>query len=319
MTNMQKIQFCQQIVNQIQAENKRPACRLRLSKQTFGVADSHLGGTPYVPHHGQIPTDIKGSQLWLCAQINFAQMPLMEGFPETGLLQIFLEDWHFGDFGLEGDIFPPQDYWRILYYPEIDDTVTMEECEAKMAVPWAQAKRSNMPRPASQFDLEDMQRGNDYLWRCPNVPLKVDFKPVEQEAINDEDFRFDRLFADAGKACLPDADPEELMPYRLRDHTPEEREVLQKIREQIKNGGCKLGGYPSYLQDDPRSYDDNDEGFAECDTLLLQLYDDTYAYPQEDINGMDLDLNGGPINFVIRAEDLKNRDFSRVLAQWACT
>ena len=66
-------------------------------------------------------------------------------------------------------------------------------------------------------------------------------------------------------------------------------------------------------------YDDNDEGFAECDTLLLQLYDDTYAYPQEDIDGMDLDLNGGPINFVIRAEDLKNRDFSRVLAQWACT
>lgn len=52
-----------------------------------------------------------------------------------------------------------------------------------------------------------------------------------------------------------------------------------------------MGGYLNYLQDDP----------------------------QEDIGGMDLDLNGGPLNFVIRAQDLKNRDFSRVLAQWVCT
>ncbi|MDE6917826.1 MAG: DUF1963 domain-containing protein, partial [Lachnospiraceae bacterium] len=116
----------------------------------------------------------------------------------------------------------------------------------------------------------------------------------------------------------PDADPEDFMPYHLGDDTPEEREALHKIYKQIQGGGCKLGGYPSYLQDDPRLYDDG-EGWAECDTLLLQLYDDTWNYPQEDIGDMDLDLNGGPVNFVIRAEDLKNRDFSRVLAQWACT
>ena len=35
---------------------------------------------------------------------------------------------------------------------------------------------------------------------------------------------------------------------------------------------------------------------------------------------MDLYLGGfGSLNLLIRAEDLKNRDFSRVLAQWACT
>ena len=79
-----------------------------------------------------------------------------------------------------------------------------------------------------------------------------------------------------------------------------------------------MGGYPNYLQDDPRLYDKG-EGWAECDTLLLQLYDDTYDNPQDDIGGMDLSLNGGPLNFIIRAEDLRNRDFSRVLAQWACT
>lgn len=318
MTNMEKIQLCQKIVDQIQAQSRRPVCRLKLAHESFAIADSRLGGVPYVPHDGQIPADCNGNQLWLCAQINFAQMPRMDGFPESGLLQIFLEDWHFGDFGLEDGPFPAQDYWRVAYYPKIDETVTMEECQAKMAVPWEDARRSNMPRPANRFDLKDIEEGHDYLWRCPNVPLKVSFQDVGQEGVNHEDFRFDQLFATALKSRLPDADPEDFMPYRLGDDMPGEREALQQIYKQIQGGGCKLGGYPSYLQDDPRLYDEG-EGWAECDTLLLQLYDDIWNYPQEGIGGMDLDLNGGPVNFVIRAEDLKNRDFSRVLAQWACT
>ena len=38
------------------------------------VDRSHLGGVPYGPRDGEIPADGNGSQLWLCAQINFAQM-----------------------------------------------------------------------------------------------------------------------------------------------------------------------------------------------------------------------------------------------------
>lgn len=318
MTNMEKIQICQETVDQIQAESKRPVCRLRFTREPFAVADSHLGGIPYIPHAGQIPADSNGSQLWLCAQINFAQAPPMDPFPQSGLLQIFLEDWHFGDFGLEEGPGMSQDYWRVVYYPEIDETVTMEECRAKMAVPWEEASRSHMPRPANPFDLKDIEEGHDYLWRCPEVPLKITFQDIEWEGVNDEDFRFGPLFADALKSRLPDADPEDFMPYRLDDDTPEEQKALRQIRRQIQGGGCKLGGYPSYLQDDPRPYGE-DEGWTDCDVLLLQLYDDTYNYPQEDIGDMDLYLNGGPINFVIAAEDLKNRDFSRVLAQWACT
>ena len=41
---MEKIQLCQEIVDQIQAESKRPVCRLRLSREPFAIADSHLGG-----------------------------------------------------------------------------------------------------------------------------------------------------------------------------------------------------------------------------------------------------------------------------------
>lgn len=316
MTNLEKIRLCREIVDQIQRESRRPLCRLHLSRRPFAAADSHLGGAPYVPRQGQIPVDKGGSQLWLCAQINFAQAPRMEGFPSSGLLQIFLEDWHFGDFGLEEGPGLTQDYWRVLFYPEIDPTVTLQECQAKMAVPWEEAKRSNMPRPANSFDLQDIANGQDYLWRCPEVPLKIDFQGVEQEGVNCEDFRFEKLFAQALKARLPEADPREFMPYRLRGGSDEEREALEQIYRRIKGGGCKMGGYPSYLQDDPRLYDPS---WARCDALLLQLYDDAYDYPQEEIDERDLYLNGGPLNFVMPGEDLKKGDFSRVLAQWACT
>ena len=172
MTNMEKIQLCQEIVDQIQAESGRPVCRLHLSREPFGVADSHLGGVPYVPRGGQIPTDGDGNQLWLCAQINFSQMPRLEGFPESGILRVFLSDWGIDDFGLCGEDDgegTPQEDWKIVYYPEVDGAVTMEECEAKMAVPWEEASKEHMPRPAHKFDLKDIEEGHAGLWRIPPI------------------------------------------------------------------------------------------------------------------------------------------------------
>ena len=340
MTNMEKIQLCQEIVNQIQEQSKQPACYLEFSPEPFGVADSHLGGVPYVPRDGEIPADENGSQLWLCAQINFAQMPRMEDFPESGILQIFLSDWGIDDFGLCGEDDgegTPQDDWKIAYYPEVDETVTMEECEAKMAVPWAEASKKNMPRPPHQFDLQEIENGDIDLWRCPNVPLNITFLPVEQEGVGDEEYLFGELFAAALKARLPDANPREFMP--LYAEAPEEHEPVDQLEKQMQCGGCKIGGHPRYYQSDPREnpyqgmteeslkkYNISPEAAQKAlaltawDTLLFQLDDDDRDYPAGDIEDMDLYLGGfGSLNLLIRAEDLKNRDFSRVLAQWACT
>ena len=289
---------------------------------------------------GQIPTDEDGSQLWLCAQINFAQMPQMEDFPESGILQIFLSDWGIDDFGLCGEDDgegTPQDDWKIAYYPEVDETVTMEECEAKMAVPWAEASKKNMPRPPHQFDLQEIENGDIDLWRCPNVPLNMTFLPVEQEGVGDEEYLFGELFAAALKARLPDANPREFMP--LYAEAPEEQEPVDQLEKQMQCGGCKIGGHPRYYQSDPREnpyqgmteeslkkYNISPEAVQKAlaltawDTLLFQLDDDDCDYPAGDIEDMDLYLGGfGSLNLLIRAEDLKNRDFSRVLAQWACT
>lgn len=78
-----------------------------------------------------------------------------------------------------------------------------------------------------------------------------------------------------------------------------------------------MGGYPRYEQDDPRLYDD---ALSAWDTLLFQLDGDDFTYPCGDIGAKAfISLNGGTLIFLIRTEDLKKQDFSKVLAQWACS
>lgn len=60
MTNMEKIQIYQEIIDQIQAESRRPVCRIHLSQEPFAITDSHLGGMPYTPGDRQIPIDNDG-------------------------------------------------------------------------------------------------------------------------------------------------------------------------------------------------------------------------------------------------------------------
>ena len=316
MTNMEKIQLCQEIVNQIQEQSKQPACYLEFSPEPFGVADSHLGGVPYVPRDGEIPADENGSQLWLCAQINFAQMPHMDGFPDCGIFQLFVSDFDAdGGFGFYSGDCGEQTGWRTVYHEEVDSTVTMEECAAKMAVLWEEASKKNMPRPAHKFDLKDIGEGHADLWRIPAHPMKISFRPVTQDVMGDNDFRFKALFAAELERRLPGADPEEFMPYELRDETPEEREALRHIYDQMKSGGCKLGGYARFEQYDFR---EDDEDWAARDTLLFQLHDDFTDFPAGEFPEMGLYLGGfGALNILIRPEDLANRDFSQVLGYWA--
>ena len=316
MTTMERIQVCQTVVDRIQMESRRPVCRFGLSRKSFGITDSHLGGVPYVPRDGQIPTDQDGSQLWLCVQLNFAQAPAMADMPSGGILQIFLSDRRIdGGFGLRsGGGGRVQDYWRVVYYPEVDETVTEAECRAKMVIPWEEASKTNMPRPACQWDLREIAQGITTLWRAPDVPLKILFGPAEQEGVCMGDYRFFRRFDQTAKVLQPGEDPKTFHPFDIWDQTDEEREALLRVREQCKNGGCKLGGYPLFLMRDPREAAPELEDW---DTLLFQLDDDALYYPPGDIGETDLNLNTGALNFLIRREDLKNRDFSQVIGQFA--
>ena len=78
--------------------------------------------------------------------------------------------------------------------------------------------------------------------------------------------------------------------------------------DQFSAAGHKLGGYPFFTQTDPREY------HKELRSHILLFQMDT-----DNSEGVDIMWgDSGVANFFIRREDLKNRNFSRVMYNWDC-
>lgn len=108
--------------------NTKPCVKITLTDTKPSVFESKIGGLGYIPHDKDFPTDSKGNQLRLLAQIECDKIQL-DGFMKTGLLQF----WVLNDdvSGMEWDDQTKQDGFRVIYYSEIDKTVTKEEIESK--------------------------------------------------------------------------------------------------------------------------------------------------------------------------------------------
>ena len=66
-------------------------------------------GKPFYPIHKEYPIDDNGKPLIMIAQINFEELPKLEGLPKDGILQLFLfsEDWY-------------EDEYKIVYHSKED-------------------------------------------------------------------------------------------------------------------------------------------------------------------------------------------------------
>jgi uncharacterized protein YwqG len=79
---------------------------------------SKFGGLPYVPKDFQYPTDSNGQAMLLLAQINFAETPKLESFPEKGILQFYISDAN-ELFGICFEDLRKQNDFRVLYFPDV--------------------------------------------------------------------------------------------------------------------------------------------------------------------------------------------------------
>ena len=133
-----------------------------------------------------------------------------------------------------------------------------------------------------------------------NMPLgdtqyKLSFK-LAQTSISPCDYRFEDLFKTTAQQLKITFDKNDEI-FDLID---------EDTHEKLYNStaGHHIGGYPIFTQDDPRS----EEQLAEHKILLLQI----------DTEGDIMWGDAGVGNFFITADDLKKRDFSRVLYNWDC-
>lgn len=81
-----------------------------LSADPLNLTRSKFLGFPFYPIDSEYPTDKAGNPMVLLAQINFSETPGLEGFPSSGLLQLF---------------FPTDDWWdmdsgKIIFHKESD-------------------------------------------------------------------------------------------------------------------------------------------------------------------------------------------------------
>jgi uncharacterized protein YwqG len=79
---------------------------------------SKFGGLPYLPKGFAYPTTPEGNYLFLLAQINFAEVPHLENFPQKGILQFYVANEEL--YGLNYENHANQTGFRVLYFPEPD-------------------------------------------------------------------------------------------------------------------------------------------------------------------------------------------------------
>lgn len=305
-----------QALEELWRQTGKPVCKLSASRQPTTIFDSRIGGVPYCPHDGRLPVGENGQQLRLLLQFNFAQMPAMPPFPDSGILQFFVPD-HDPLVGYRGmDRWTEQKDWRVVYHPEPDTSVTEEEVAAKVTVGPAVIHEDRAIR------LNSHVLRNDLVYKLHFGPPEQE-GTIETEGLTLSDYRFAAQFDRVYRTLFPDEAPVEFCPKR-----PQVRpvpvdwihadEIWRKLYDKAYAKRNKLGGFPTFAKTDPRTVlPEVTEDQCPWDTVLLQL-----EYGLHHVNNH---LQGcypigfgedGVAVFLIREADLLRRDFSRVGYYW---
>lgn len=202
----------------------RPYVSLKGSRGRAQPWSSRLGGAPYRPQGSAWPLSrTSGRPLAFLAQLNFAELPHLEGFPTQGIVQFFIAD---GDYcgaafdrghGIEalGD----DANYRVLYHPEVmRDPAGLDLASAPYA---PDPDGHGLPHdPAQEF----MLRGT-----------------LTSGPVTRDDRLFEHLVGQSLWVLLESEDGLEIDDDELERY------------ERLAGSGHKLGGYPDFRQKDPRT------------------------------------------------------------------
>ncbi|MDE6733006.1 MAG: DUF1963 domain-containing protein [Oscillospiraceae bacterium] len=261
--------------------------RFKLSRDSTTVFDSKLGGVPYFPKAIEYPTvregESKGKPLKLLAQLNFGALPKLAGFPTEGILQFFAypDDLYGADFDAPCD----QNSFRVIYHENvITDTSALIDSV-----------------PALEIDEELFPFTGEFL-------LTAD-KPAKMGAVA-TDFRFDKAVAAAYNEIFG-GDVVGMWDENGKGIRQVDKELYSAIHSRYSSK-TRVGGYPFFMQEDPRGYDDK---YSRHTIMLFQSDSENVGDNWE--NGVCWG-DVGVANFFITPDDLAKRDFSNVMYTWDC-
>ncbi|WP_191015175.1 YwqG family protein [Treponema zioleckii] len=271
------------ILELVEKQTEIPSVEINIhaAEEPLPLTKSKFGGFPYWPKNMEYPTSkADGEKLVLLAQINFAEVPHLADFPESGILQFFIKAEDLYGCGFDGET--AQDNWRIIFHENIEEPMTEDELRA-LGV-------------KSAGDLNN----DDECYFPLNSEFALSFEETVHSIGPECDDRFDNAVEKAAKELNLPVPEEAVSSFNVLNN-----EVYETFFDEYQ-AGHRISGYPYFTQSDPRSADDG------YDVLLLQI-DSVNDYGPEIMWG-----DSGVANFFIRREDLKKRDFSKVIYNWDC-
>jgi len=252
-------------------QTEQPMIQLNMKQGKTGPYDSKIAGDPYFPKNDEYPVDGAGHPMKLLAQMNFGQLPKLKDYPETGLLQIFISV-HDDLYGMNIDHKTEQKDFRIKF---IEEPFLAEE--------------------ELLTDFSFVKIPDDFYF--PVMKEGAITGELSSETISVGDFRFEKV---TGKQSW------DLFEGVEGIDGDEADALLDEFYETESGFGHKLGGYPGFTQEDPRTYEDQ-----EHTVLLLQIDSD------DEVDMLWGDC--GIANFFIKPEDLKRKNFENVVYNWDCS
>ena len=271
----------EQFVADLNTTTQREAIRISLSlADNLALTDSKLGGIPYIPQGGALPTSVDGKPLFMLAQINCEQLPENTLYPKKGLLQFWIAATEAPLYGLDYEAPCSNDFKRVIHYPTFGEALPIDDFINDYTF-----DDENLPfNSKRQFALH-FKKDTESISLEERAATQLFFEKWN-EAFSTHITTIDEFFDE-----VPDDICEEINVYLLKEPT-----------------GHKIGGYPYFIEYDPR--EENDPHTF----LLLQI--DIDNIEGEEICWGNL---GGIANFFISPEDLAACQFDNVLYNWDCS
>lgn len=92
--------------------------RLVTKNETCSPKDSRFAGRPWLPEGFEYPCGEDAQEMKLLAQLNFRQMPELDGFPHKGILQFYITNDE--SLGMDFDEKTGQANFRVIYHENED-------------------------------------------------------------------------------------------------------------------------------------------------------------------------------------------------------
>lgn len=258
------------VIAELDKETRVPILRLKLTKAPVSIYSSKVGGTPYVPSKEAIPLDADGVPLRMLAQIDCKELAHLPEYPQTGLLQFWIAQRD--DLGLDDE-----EGSRVVWYETVDKQITEEK-----VLEW----------------LDELPETEDEYFEFPVYDEFGLSFTTDYECMSRHEHRYEDLFVEKYNELSND--------NQIDDIDELSEETNKKVWELGDPFGHKMGGYPAFVQEDPRDDDDHT-------VLLLQIDSDDYDDEMAIMWG-----DNGVCGFYCTPDELKRRDFSNVVYNWDC-